>query len=79
MANKLDKLRLELKKARGKRDEWIARTRELEKKVIEEENTQINELVRSVHLTPESLAELLDKALAAPDKVQKQEAESYEA
>lgn len=79
MANKLDKLRLELKKAREKRDEWIARTRELEKKVIEEENTQINELVRSVHLTPESLAELLDKALAAPDEVQKQEAESYEA
>ena len=79
MANKLDKLRLELKKAREKRDEWIARTRELEKKVIEEENTQINELVRSVHRTPESLAELLDNALAAPDEVQKQEAESYEA
>lgn len=78
MANKLDKLRLELKKAREKRDEWISRTRELEKKVIEEENTQINELVRSVNLTPESLAELLDKVLTAPDHAQEQEAAYHE-
>ncbi len=59
MANKLDRLRLELKKARDKRDEWAARAETLEQKVTEEENLQICDLVRSVSLTPEALAELL--------------------
>ena len=59
MANKLDRLRLELKKAREKRDEWAARTEALEQKVTEEENLQICDLVRSVSLTTEALAELL--------------------
>lgn len=59
MANKLDRLRLELKKAQEKRDEWAARTKALEQKVTEEENLQICDLVRSVSLTPEALAELL--------------------
>ena len=58
MANKLDRLRLELKKAREKRDEWAARAETLEQKVTEEENLQICDLVRSVSLTPEALAEL---------------------
>ena len=59
MANKLDRLRLELKKAREKRDEWAARAETLEQKVTEEENLQICDMVRSVSLTPEALAELL--------------------
>ena len=59
MANKLDRLRLELKKAREKRNEWTARTEALEQKVTEEETLQICDLVRSVSLTPEALAELL--------------------
>ena len=59
MANKLDRLRLELKKAREKRDEWAARAEALEQKVTEEENLQICDLVRSVSLTPEALEELL--------------------
>ena len=59
MANKLDRLRLELKKAREKRNEWTARTEALEQKVTEEENLQICDLVLSVSLTPEALAELL--------------------
>ena len=64
MANKLDRLRLELKKAREKRNEWTARTEALEKKVTEEENLQICDLVRSVSLTPEALAELLHQRTA---------------
>lgn len=64
MANKLDRLRLELKKAREKRDEWAARAETLEQKVTEEENLQICDLVRSVSLTPEALAELLHQRTA---------------
>lgn len=76
MANKLDRLRLELKKAREKRDEWAARTEALEQKVTEEENLQICDLVRSVSLTPEALAELLHQRTA---EVFTKEDESHEA
>ena len=75
MANKLDRLRLELKKAREKRDEWAARAETLEQKVTEEENLQICELVRSVSLTPEALAELLHQRTA---EVPTKEDESHE-
>lgn len=75
MANKLDRLRLELKKAREKRDEWAARAETLEQKVTEEENLQICDLVRSVSLTPEALAELLRQRTA---EVPTKEDESHE-
>lgn len=71
MANKLDRLRLELKKAREKRDEWAARTEALEQKVTEEENLQICDMVRSVSLTPEALAELLRQH--SPEAPQKED------
>lgn len=76
MANKLDRLRLELKKTREKRDEWAARTETLEQKVTEEENLQICDMVRSVSLTPEALAELLRQRTA---EVPTKEVESHEA
>ena len=76
MANKLDRLRLELKKAREKQDEWAARTEALEQKVTEEENLQICDMVRSVSLTPEALAELLRQRTA---EVPTKEDESHEA
>ena len=76
MANKLDRLRLELQKAQEKRDEWAARTKALEQKVIEEENLQICDMVRSVSLTPEALAELLRQRTA---EVPTKEDESHEA
>lgn len=75
MANKLDRLRLELKKAQEKRNEWTARTEALEQKVTEEENLQICDLVRSVSLTPEALAELLHQRTA---EVPTKEDESHE-
>lgn len=78
MANKLDRLRLELKKAREKRDEWAARTKALEQKVIEEENLQICDMVRSIRLSPEALAELLYKAQSAPELFKKGD-ETHEA
>ncbi len=76
MANKLDRLRLELKKAQEKRDEWAARTKALEQKVTEEENLQICDMVRSVSLTPEALAELLRQH--SPEAPQKED-KSHEA
>ena len=76
MANKLDRLRLELKKAREKRDEWAARAEALEQKVTEEENLQICDMVRSVSLTPEALAELLHQRTA---EVATKEDESHDA
>ena len=75
MANKLDRLRLELKKAREKRNEWTARTETLEQKVTEEENLQICDMVRSVSLTPETLAELLHQRTT---EVPTKEDESHE-
>lgn len=78
MANKLDRLRLEWKKAQEKRDEWAARAKALEQKVIEEENLQICDMVRSIRLSPEALAELLHSA-QIPTKLPKKEDETHEA
>lgn len=47
MANKLDKINSDLKKARAKRDEWDTRVKELEKKYKETENTMIHEMVHA--------------------------------
>lgn len=62
MADKLRKLGTELEKARAKRDEWDRKAKELEKKYIEEENTQIHDMVRAANLTPEELAVIIRKA-----------------
>ena len=64
MADKLRKLGTELEKARTRRDEWDRKVKELEKKYIEEENTQIHDMVRAANLTPEELAVIIRKARA---------------
>ena len=69
MADKLRKLGTELEKARAKRDEWDRKVKELEKKYIEEENTQIHDMVRAANLTPEELAVIIRKAsVSMPDR-----------
>ena len=69
MADKLRKLGTELEKARAKRDEWDRKAQELEKKYIEEENTQIDDMVRAANLTPEELAVIIRKAsVSMPDR-----------
>ena len=69
MADKLKKLGTELEKARAKRDEWDRKAKELEKKYIEEENTQIHDMVRAANLTPEELAVIIRKAsVSMPDR-----------
>ena len=69
MADKLRKLGTELEKARAKRDEWDRKAKELEKKYIEEESTQIHDMVRAANLTPEELAVIIRKAsVSMPDR-----------
>ena len=69
MADKLRKLGTELEKARAERDEWDRKAKELEKKYIEEENTQIHDMVRAANLTPEELAVIIRKAsVSMPDR-----------
>lgn len=69
MADKLRKLGTELEKARARRDEWDRKVKELEKKYIEEENTQIHDMVRAANLTPEELAVIIRKAsVSMPDR-----------
>ena len=69
MADKLRKIGTDLEKARAKRDEWDRKVKELEKKYIEEENTQIHDMVRAANLTPEELAVIIRKAsVSMPDR-----------
>lgn len=69
MADKLRKLGTELEKARTRRDEWDRKVKELEKKYIKEENTQIHDMVRAANLTPEELAVIIRKAsVSMPDR-----------
>ena len=71
MSSRLDKISSDLAKARAKRDEWDRRTKELERKYREVENTEIQEMVHAANLTPDKLAELLQ--LFATDMVPKTE------
>ena len=56
MSARLDKIGSDLAKARSKRDEWDRRTKELERKYREVENTEIQEMVHAANLTPDKLA-----------------------
>lgn len=62
MASRLDKLKIELDKAKTKRNEWDNRVKTLEKKCRETENTMIHEMVHAANLTPEQLAVLISQA-----------------
>lgn len=59
MYEKLDKLRLELSKAREKRAEADKRVKQLEQKLREAENAQILADVGALQLTPEQVAVFL--------------------
>lgn len=62
---KLEKIDRELEKARSRLLEWQTKVKELEAKRIEEENTQIVGIVRSLNMSPEELAIFLKR----PDKI----------
>ena len=62
MSEKLDKIGADRDRAKEKRDQWDARYKELCQKYIQQENTEIHEMVRARNMTPDQLAEVL-KAL----------------
>ena len=62
MSEKLDKIGADRDRAKEKRDQWDARYKELCQKYIQQENTEIHEMVRAQNMTPDQLAEVL-KAL----------------
>lgn len=62
MATKLERIGMELEKARAKRDVWIKRADELEARYHKEENTVIHEMVHAANLTPEQLAQIIARA-----------------
>ena len=62
MSEKLDRIGAERDRAREKRDLWDARYKELCQKYIQQENTEIHDMVRAQNMTPDQLAEVL-KAL----------------
>ena len=62
MSEKLDKIGADRDRAKEKRDLWDARYKELCQKYIQQENTEIHEMVRAQNMTPDQLAEVL-KAL----------------
>ena len=61
MGTRLEKYRNELAKARQKRVELDEKIKELEAKCMEEENTEIHNMVRAANMTPEMLARLLSQ------------------
>ncbi|NCC43985.1 MAG: DUF4315 family protein [Clostridia bacterium] len=61
MGAKLDKIGLDLKRARAKRMEWDSKVKERERKYKEEENTEIHDMVHAANITPEQLAELIQR------------------
>ena len=59
MSAKLERIAAERDRARRKRDEWDSRVKELERKYREEENSEIDDMVRAANLNPEQLAEII--------------------
>lgn len=59
MNPKIEKINQEIQKQQTRIEQSQARIKELEQQRTELENTEIIGLVRSIHATPEELAELL--------------------
>ncbi|MCC8029236.1 MAG: DUF4315 family protein [Lachnospiraceae bacterium] len=59
MSAKLKKLGAEVEKARAKWQEWETRTKELEARYREQEDTEICDVTRTYRLAPDELAKLL--------------------
>ena len=71
----LERLKADLAHAKKKAAEWSARARDIEKQIVEKENTEILQAVRSIAATPEELHALLNqiKAAQAPPTVKQEE------
>lgn len=65
MSDKLEKLRIDLEKARERRVKLNNRIELLERRIQEAEAAEVNDLVRSAKVTPEQLAALLRQSADA--------------
>lgn len=74
---KLEKIDRELEKARNRLLEWQTKVKELEAKRIEEENTQIVGIVRSLNMSPEELATFLKRLdkISGLSKIKREESD----
>lgn len=54
-----DRLKEELARAKLKAAEWQAKVKDLERRIIEQENMEIVQAVRSISVTPEELRKIL--------------------
>lgn len=74
---KLEKIDRELEKARSRLLEWQTKVKELEAKRIEEENTQIVGIVRSLNMSPEELATFLKRSdkISGLSKIKREESD----
>ena len=62
MSEKLDKISNELTKAKAKYASLEKKIKDLEERYLEQENTEIHDIVREACLTPESLAKLIARS-----------------
>nr|WP_325259683.1 DUF4315 family protein [uncultured Oscillibacter sp.] len=67
---KIEKLKIELERAKKKSSEWQARVRDIEKQITDCENTEILQAVRSIAASPEELRGLLDMLRASKEPPQ---------
>ncbi len=67
---KIERLKIELARAREKSAEWQARVRDIERQITECENTEILQAVRSIAASPEELRGLLDMLRAVKEPPQ---------
>lgn len=67
---KIEKLKIELERAKKKSSEWQARVRDIEKQITECENMEILQTVRSIAASPEELRGLLDMLRASKEPPQ---------
>ncbi len=58
---KIERLKTELNKARQKANQWQARAKDIERQITEQENMEIIQAVREIHVSPEELKGLLGK------------------
>ena len=62
MSEKLERLSRELEKAKSKRASLERKIKDLEARYLEQENTEIHDMVREAQLSPETLAELIARS-----------------
>ena len=67
---KIEKLKIELERAKKKSSEWQARVRDIEKQITDCENTEILQTVRGIAASPEELRGLLDMLRASKEPPQ---------